>query len=76
MKENLVISMGGSLIFSDKIDIEFYKEIRKIINKHIKNYNMAIVCGGGKTAREYSRVAKELFYLMRYKIYWELMRLE
>ncbi|MHA1229022.1 MAG: UMP kinase [Candidatus Helarchaeota archaeon] len=60
MKENIVISMGGSLIFGEKIDTSFHKNIKKVLSKHINNYNIAIVCGGGKTARDYTYLAKEL----------------
>ena len=60
MKKKLVISMGGSLIFSEKINVKFYREVKQILKKYKEDYNIAIVCGGGKTARDYSSIAKEL----------------
>jgi len=57
-KENIVFSIGGSLIFGDEIDISFYHKIRDILEKYINRYNFAIVCGGGKVAREYTKLAK------------------
>ncbi|MHA1269573.1 MAG: UMP kinase [Candidatus Helarchaeota archaeon] len=60
MKENLVISLGGSLIFGEKPNLEFYHGIRRILKVYLDKYKIAIVCGGGKTAREYSKLANEL----------------
>ena len=60
MKKNIVISVGGSLIFSDEINIKFYKEIRDNFKLHRNDYNFALICGGGKTAREYTNIAKKL----------------
>jgi uridylate kinase len=53
MKKVVVISLGGSLIVPDKINIEFLQEFKKIILKNRKKYKFVIVCGGGSTARTY-----------------------
>ena len=53
MKRVLVISLGGSLIIPDKINTEFLKEFKKVIKKNERKYKFVIVCGGGKTARNY-----------------------
>ena len=37
-KKIIVLSLGGSLIIPDKIDIEFLKKFKKIILKKEKNY--------------------------------------
>lgn len=60
MKKNIVISVGGSLIFGDETNIDFYNEIHKIFEIYRSHYNFALICGGGKTAREYTNVAKKL----------------
>jgi uridylate kinase len=52
-KKVIVISLGGSLIVPQNIDIKFLEEFKKILLKNIKNYKFVIVCGGGKTARIY-----------------------
>jgi len=50
----LVISLGGSLIVpKGKPDYIFLKKFKKLILKISKKYKVVIVCGGGKTAREY-----------------------
>jgi uridylate kinase len=53
MKKTIVISLGGSIIIPNQVNIEFLKEFKKIILKNRKNYKFIIVCGGGKTARNY-----------------------
>jgi len=52
-KEIIVLSLGGSLIIPNEIDLKFLKELKKIIKKHTKKYKFIFVCGGGSTARRY-----------------------
>ncbi len=52
-KTIVVISLGGSIIIPDKINIRVLNEFKKVILKNIKKYRFIIVCGGGKTARNY-----------------------
>ena len=52
-KKIVVISLGGSIIIPDKINLNVLKEFRRIILKNKKKYKFIIVCGGGKTARNY-----------------------
>jgi len=52
-KKVVLISLGGSLIIPNKIDIEFLEKFKKIILKNTKKYKFVIVCGGGRTARNY-----------------------
>lgn len=58
--KTIVISVGGSAIVPDKIDVNFLKNLRKTVDKLKKNNKLVIVCGGGKTARDYIKAAKEL----------------
>ena len=52
-KKTVVISLGGSIIIPDKINLKVLKEFRRIILKNTKKYRFIVVCGGGKTARNY-----------------------
>ena len=52
-KEVIVLSLGGSLIIPDDIDIKFLREFKKVILRHAKKYKFVIVCGGGSIARKY-----------------------
>lgn len=49
----VVISLGGSLIIPEKINEKFLDDFKKVILKNTKKYRFVIVCGGGKTARNY-----------------------
>lgn len=56
-----VISLGGSLIVPDEVDVEFLKSFTSIIQERIKKGDeFVIVCGGGKTARRYVNWGNEL----------------
>jgi uridylate kinase len=56
----IIISLGGSLINPDKIDIDFLRNFRDMILKYTKKKSVAIICGGGRPAREYVEAAKKL----------------
>ncbi len=62
MSKNLfVISVGGSLIVPDKIDVRFLKAFKRLILRQTKKgKRFVIMCGGGKTARNYQAVASSL----------------
>ncbi len=59
-KEILVISLGGSIIIPEKIDIGFLKEFRKLILQYIDKYQFIISTGGGYIAREYATAAVQI----------------
>ena len=49
----IVLSLGGSLIIPDGIEISFLKQFRKTILKNTSRYKFIVVCGGGNIARKY-----------------------
>ena len=59
-KKVIVLSLGGSLIIPDKINVKFLKEFKKIILKNSKKHKFIIVCGGGSVARKYISGLKNL----------------
>ncbi|MBU6430974.1 MAG: UMP kinase [Patescibacteria group bacterium] len=57
----VVISLGGSLIVPDGINTTFISEFKKVIlNQVNRGRKFIIVCGGGKTARNYQGACKKL----------------
>ena len=57
----VVISLGGSLIVPEKININFLKKFRKLILDYIKKNNkVVIMCGGGRTARYYIKEVNKI----------------
>src|SRR3989339_821378 len=62
MKEEIfIISLGGSLIIPDDIDIDFLKDFKEVILSQVeKGKKFVIVTGGGKICRKYQDVAQKL----------------
>src|SRR3989338_550928 len=61
MPKTVVLSLGGSLIIPDNIDINFLKDFKSIIEKYIKTgFKFIIICGGGKLARDMQQAASKL----------------
>ena len=52
-KEVVVLSLGGSLIVPNDIDLGFLQKFKKVIKKNSRNHKFIIVCGGGSIARKY-----------------------
>jgi len=60
-KERIIISLGGSLLVPEGIDVEFMSNFKKFIVAHIKKgYHFILVTGGGRTARQYIDVAGQI----------------
>jgi uridylate kinase len=59
MKRVVVLSLGGSLIIPDQVDINFLEKFKKIILKNTKKCKFVIVCGGGSIARKYINALRE-----------------
>ena len=52
-KEVIVISLGGSLIIPDDVDVDLLEKFKRVILKNTKRYKFIVVCGGGSIARKY-----------------------
>jgi len=59
MMETFIISLGGSLIVPDAIDIDFLRRFKALLLKH-REKRFVLVCGGGKTCRLYQDAARNL----------------
>lgn len=57
-KRVVVISLGGSLIIPDNINLNFLKNFKKVILKNTNKYKFIIVTGGGSIARKYIMALK------------------
>ncbi len=59
--ETIIISLGGSLIVPDQIDVEFLRDFKTLILSQVKQgKKFVIITGGGKINRRYNDAAKEL----------------
>ncbi len=57
-KSTVIISLGGSIIVPDQIDIAYLKQFVKTIKSLTSKYQFVIFTGGGSTARKYQQAAK------------------
>lgn len=58
--ESIVISLGGSVFLSEDADISFFQKLGNLLKKLSKKYKIYIVVGGGKAARTYIKIGREL----------------
>ncbi|MFZ2072620.1 MAG: UMP kinase [Minisyncoccia bacterium] len=60
-KETIIISLGGSLIVPDNVDVSFLKDFKLLILSNIeKRKKFVIITGGGKVCRRYQEALKEI----------------
>lgn len=70
-KETIVISVGGSLIAPEELDITFLKAFKTIILSFVeKDYRFVLITGGGKTARKYQQAAHKVTTLNAEDLDW------
>src|SRR3990167_5710712 len=71
MDKPLIVSLGGSLLVPEKIDVEFLKKFRELVLKHVdQGRRFLVVVGGGKTCRVYQDAAREIAKLADEDIDW------
>lgn len=60
-KEKIIIAVGGSLLIPNAIDVAFIKHLKEITLDLVgQGYQVILVPGGGKTARNYQVALQEL----------------
>lgn len=60
MKKVIVISLGGSLIVPNEINIKLIQNFKRVLEKHRNNYKFVVVCGGGSVARTYIHALRKI----------------
>lgn len=71
MKEKIVISLGGSLVVPDRIDVGFLRSFKNLILKEVKrNRRFFIIVGGGRTCRNYQKASKEVSKISNDDLDW------
>jgi len=58
--ESIVISIGGSVVLSEDVDISYFKNLADLLKKLCKKFKIYIIVGGGKTARTYINLGRKL----------------
>jgi len=52
-KRVIVLSLGGSLIVPEIMDLSYLRKFREVIKANSRKFKFVIVCGGGTVARKY-----------------------
>ena len=58
-KQNIIISLGGSIVAPGEIDTVFLKVFKKTLVKYLDKYRFFIFVGGGKICRNYQNALLE-----------------
>lgn len=70
-KKRVVISLGGSLIAPDDVDVTFLSAFRNLILSYVaRGFSFAIATGGGKTCRRYQAAGREIAGLSKDDVDW------
>ncbi|MBI3036763.1 UMP kinase [Candidatus Woesearchaeota archaeon] len=71
LMETIIISLGGSVLAPNQIDVDFLQRFRQLILRFVRDgRRFAIVCGGGKTAREYQGAASRVVHAVPEDLDW------
>ena len=57
--ESIVISIGGSVLFSGEVDEIFFKKLNLLLQSLTEKYKIYLVVGGGKKARKLIKKGRE-----------------
>ena len=70
-RERVVVSVGGSLVVPDEIDVGFLSRFKNLIlTKVQEGMTFSIIVGGGRTARHYQDAANAITPLSRQDLDW------
>lgn len=58
--KSIVISIGGSVLISDDVNVSYLKKLGNFFEEYTKKYKIYIVVGGGKTARRYITLGRNI----------------
>lgn len=68
-KKTVVISLGGSIIVPDRIDVDFLHEFKRVILS-LEDERFVVICGGGKVCRRYQDAARETGAISKEDLDW------
>lgn len=69
--KTVVISLGGSIVAPDKINVEFLKDFRRFVLGYLKKrWRFVIVVGGGEVCRRYQKAAAKIKGVSQDELDW------
>ena len=69
-KEVIVLSLGGSVVVPDNVDVKFLKGFRNLIKSYLKKFRFIFTVGGGHTCRLYQKAANSIIKLDAENLDW------
>ncbi len=69
-RDIVILSLGGSLIVPEDVDVEFLKSFKTLILSQLKNHRFVLITGGGKTCRKYNDAAMQITKLENVDLDW------
>lgn len=70
-KPPIVISLGGSLVVPEEIEVGFLKSFKKLIEQQLAlGQRFILIIGGGRTARRYQHAARKISTLTPVDLDW------
>ncbi|MCF8130977.1 MAG: UMP kinase [Deltaproteobacteria bacterium] len=67
--KTVVISLGGSIIVPDQIDVDFLHKFKRVILS-LNEKRFVVICGGGKVCRRYQDAAKATGEISKEDLDW------
>lgn len=58
--ESVVVSVGGSVVLSDEVNVDFLKRLAALLIKVGRQHRLFVIVGGGTIARRYIHLGREL----------------
>ncbi len=69
--KTVVISLGGSIVAPEKINIKFLKDFRRFVLGYFKKgWRFVIVVGGGEVCRHYQKSASKVYRVSQEDLDW------
>jgi uridylate kinase len=69
--QTIIISLGGSIVAPDEINIKFLKDFKKLILRQVElGKKFVIIVGGGKICRVYQNAAQKVSKLSTKQLDW------
>ena len=70
-QETVIISLGGSIIIPDEVDVRFLRRFRELVLKHARaGKRFIIIAGGGMVCRRYQAAAAKITRLTAEDLDW------
>ena len=67
----IVISLGGSLVVPEEVNVRFLKAFKKLITQQLRRgQRFILIVGGGRICRRYQRAAREITKLTSEDLDW------